>query len=160
MSKIENIPCLDANNLDNIFFYLNNHLERNELAELTPEEEKLLLNTTEKVSFLFKQRNVLFDEEYFTILIKKLYPNTILLGGNGEIINYSNIPRQNMVFTFYDFTAILAFIVSIYLLYLSFLQFNQLTCNITGNNIIELSGEIREQLNIAIQSLSGQEFSY
>jgi len=138
MSKIENIPCLDANNLDNIFFYLNNHLERNELAELTPEEEKLLLNTTEKVSFLFKQRNVLFDEEYFIILIKKLYPNTILLGGNGEIINYSNIPRQNMVFTFYDFTAILAFIVSIYLLYLSFLQFNQLTCNITGNNIIEL----------------------
>jgi len=157
---VDIIPCLDKNKFGDVFIYLSEQYDKNEIAELQPNEMEILINACEKLEIFFVSSNISFDRNTFIILIKRLYPNGMMIGGDGEIVDYTNTPRKKIVFTFYDFTAILSFIVSIYLLYLSFIQFNQLTCNITGNNVVELSLEVKQQINQAIKSLSREEFTF
>jgi hypothetical protein len=160
MSGIENNPCIDTTTFDDVVFYLLEHYERNVIADLQEDEMEILTNVSDKIETMYNSFEIDFDKEAFMMLIKRLYPNSIMLGGNGELVDYTNTPSGKMVFNILDFAAIIAFIVSIYLIYLSFIQFNQLSCNITGNNVVELSSEIKEQLSQTIQSLSGQEFAF
>lgn len=152
--------CITMNNFDEVISYLFDHYQRNETAVLDTNEIELLNNVSEKTESIFTSHGIQFNKEGFKTIVERLYPKNIMFGGDEEILDYTNTPRKKMVFSIYDFVAILGLIASIYIIYLSFIQFNEMSCNITGNSIIELPSVVKDQLSESIKSLSGEELSY
>jgi hypothetical protein len=152
--------CVTMNNFDEVMSYLFEHYQRNETAILDTNEIELLNNVSEKINSLFTSQGIQFNKEGFKTHVERLYPKNIMFGGNDEILDYTNVPRKKMVFSIYDFIAILGLIASIYIIYLSFVQFNEMICNITGNSVIELPSIVKDKLSESIKSLSGEELSY
>ena len=152
--------CITINNFDEVISYLFDHYQRNETAILDTNEIELLNNVSEKTESIFTSYGIQFNKEGFKTLVERLYPKNIMFGGDDEILDYTNTPRKKMMFSIYDFVAILGLIASIYIIYLSFIQFNEMSCNITGNSIIELPSVVKDQLSESIKSLSGEELSY
>lgn len=152
--------CVTINNFDQVISYLLDHYQKNKIAMLDTNEIELLNNVSDKIESIFTSQGMQFNKEGFKTLVERLYPKNIMFGGDDEILDYTNTPRKKTVFSIYDFVAILGLISSIYIIYLSFVQFNQMSCNITGNSIIELPSIVKDQLSESIKKLSGEELSY
>lgn len=152
--------CVTINNFDEVISYLLDHYQKNKIAMLDTNEIELLNNVSDKIESMFTSQGIQFNKEGFKTLVERLYPKNIMFGGDDEILDYTNIPKKKIVFSIYDFVAILGLISSIYIIYLSFVQFNQMSCNITGNSIIELPSIVKDQLSESIKKLSGEELSY
>ena len=148
--------CVTINNFDEVISYLLDHYQKNKIAILDTNEIELLNNVSDKIESIFTSQGMQFNKEGFKTLVERLYPKNIMFGGDDEILDYTNTPRKKTVFSIYDFVAILGLISSIYIIYLSFIQFNQMSCNITGNSIIELPSIVKDQLSESIKKMSGE----
>jgi len=158
--------CFNNKSLDEIFINLKEQYDLNNMSNLNEEEILLVNDVSSSLEKIFSKNNISFDKNNFIKLIKRLYPGSSMYGGNDnddEIIDYDytqNNNSKNKIVSIYDLVAILSFILSIYLLYLSFIQFNKLSCDITGNNLLQLSSDIKNQLQQAITSVSNKEITF
>ncbi len=137
----------DMNELGNILLQ---HYNKNIVTTLNQTDETLLNNVAEKLEELSTNNNIIFDKEGFKTFIKKLFVyNLEQFGGDNsdEVEPYFNpTPTYN---TLMDFTALLGFFVSIFLLYLAYENLSQITQGMTGYTPEGIGSEVMEQYNNA-----------
>ena len=147
--------CLTSEEANEIFTYLSEQYNRNEIAELGVEELEVLNQLSDELEKLFLEQNVIFNKEKFILLIKRLYPNDIMLGGDGdEIIDYTNVSRKRQVFNKNDFFGILYFLSGFVLILLSFIRINEGLKNITGTNSVQIAQNMWDSIQTSTNGLS------
>jgi hypothetical protein len=161
MSQSESMEkfCLDTQIMNDVITNLQYQYDKNITATLNEENENLLYSIADKLQLLFQTKNISLDKDKFINLIKKLYPGDQMIGGDDEIVTASPSVKQPGI-NRYDFLAVLAFIVSIYLLYLSYIQLNDLACNLTGSSVVQLSNEFKDQIVKAINNLPREQMPF
>lgn len=137
---------------DKISEFFITHYDKNIETELTPDDQQLLDDVSNKLNELASTQNVNFNKDGFKTLIKKLYVYDFTqFGGEDGIVPYSgkktNPPNK------FDLFAIIILISSIFLLYISFLKFNELSQSVTGMAIDQISEDVKSQVQVAIAKI-------
>jgi hypothetical protein len=147
--------CLTPNDANEIFIYLMQQYNRNEIAEINVEELEVLNNIANELEKLFLEQNVIFNKENFILLMKRLYPNDIMLGGDGdEIIDYTNVSGNKKIFNKNDFFGILYFLSGFVLVLLSFIRINEALKNVTGTNSAQIAQNMMDSIQTSTTGLS------
>ena len=150
--------CLNSTEANSIFTYLLQQYIRNEIAEIDIEEVEILNKISNELEKLFLEQNVFFNKANFILLIKRLYPNDIMMGGDGdEIVDYTNVPRRKRVFNKNDFFGILYFLSGFVLILLSFIRINEGLKNITGTNSSQIAQNLWDSIKTSTDGLSAQQ---
>jgi len=145
---------LTNNDLEKMSDLLMQHYDKNLETVLEKEDERMLDELATKLNKLAKGEKVKFNKEGFKTFIRKLFVYDLLKfgGDDGEdVVPYSkknkNAPNK------YDFLAIVMFIASIFILYISFLKFKDLTENVSGMSVGEISSDIQSQVTDAVNKI-------
>lgn len=147
--------CLTPNDTNEIFIYLTQQYNRNEIAEIDVEELEVLNKIANQLEKLFLEQNVAFDKENFILLMKRLYPSDIMLGGDGdEIIDYTNVSGKKKIFNKNDFFGILYFLSGFVLVLLSFIRINEGLKNVTGTNSAQIAQNMWDSIQTSTTGLS------
>lgn len=145
--------CLTPNDTNEIFIYLIQQYNRNEIAEMDVEELEVLNKIANQLEKLFLEQNVVFNKENFILLMKRLYPSDIMLGGD-EIIDYTNVSVKKKIFNKNDFFGILYFLSGFVLVLLSFIRINEALKNVTGTNSAQIAQNMMDSIQTSTTGLS------
>jgi hypothetical protein len=153
-----NKNCLTTNELKNelekMSDLLMQHYNKNVETTLNSDDETFLNEIATKLNELAKGEKIKFNKEGFKTFIRKLfvYDFSKFGGDDGdELVPYSK--KNKMAPNKYDFLAIVMFIASIFILYISFLKFKDLTENVSGMSLGEISSDIQTQVQDAITKI-------
>lgn len=128
------------NTYKQLFTILLNRYNRNIVANLTSEEEMYLDDVLNNLNDVFvKVFDNTIDKDRVKMIIKRMYvPNRISVGGSDVETQIIQRPRENrstMAKITADFLSIVGLIVSILLLYAVYIKFNNLLCEVVGQDI-------------------------
>lgn len=140
----------NKNDINQLCSLLLQHYNKNIVTTLNNQEETLLNNVADKLEELSKNNNIEFNKEGFKTFIKKLYVNNLNQSGGDDADDVVPYFNPNPTFnTLMDFTALLGFFVSVFLLYLAYENLSQITQGLTGYSPEGVGSEVMEQFNNA-----------
>jgi len=147
--------CLTSNDANEILIYLLQQYNRNEIAEIGVEELEVLDKIANELEKLFLEQNVIFNKENFILMMKRLYPSDIMLGGDGdEIIDYTNVSARKKIFNKNDFFGILYFLSGFVLILLSFIRINEGLKTVTGTTSAQIAQNMWDSIQTSTTGLS------
>lgn len=147
-------PVELKNDLHEMSDLLMQHYDKNMETVLEKEDETFLNEVSLKLNELAKGEKVKFNKDGFKTFIRKLFVYDLLKfgGDDGEnVVPYSK--KNKKMPNKYDFFAIVMLIASIFILYISFLKFKDLTENVSGMSMSEISSDIQTQVTDAITKI-------
>lgn len=128
-------------------------LDLNIVADLDTEEQAFLDDVSNKLNKLLQSQNINFNVGAFKNLVKKMYSKNSQLGGDDEVVPYDNQQESKKTFTRYDFFAIVALLVSIFLFWIAFVKMNQISVNTTGLSLSDVPPQLVKDVETAVQQV-------
>jgi hypothetical protein len=162
-------PCYTIlqykSDLDKLGNILLERYNKNIETALNEEDETLLNNVAEQLELLSRNNGIEFNKDKFKNFVKRLFVYDFTQFGGGphnQIVPagaFSNrrdsSSRANSVYSTnrYDFFAIIAFAVGIFIMYISFVKFNELSKSVIGMDIASASEDVKLQIQEALSEI-------
>ena len=134
------------------------HYNKNIETKLNEQDEALLENVADKLEELSTNNGIQFNKEGFKTFIKRVFVYDFeQFGGDppDQVVPYSNRSSSYSTTSYIiaDFTALLGFFVSLFLLYLAYQNLSQITQRLTGATPAGIGQEVMDQYNIALEDV-------
>jgi hypothetical protein len=134
------------------------HYNKNIETKLNEQDQALLENVADKLEELSTNNGIQFNKEEFKSFIKRVFVYDFTqFGGDplDEVVPYSNRSSSYSTTTYIlaDFTALVGFFLSLFLLYLAYENLSQLTQRLTGATPTGIGQEVMDQYNSTLEEL-------
>ena len=147
----ERCKIITESDIDTIFSFFDNALNSEQLAEIESGELKFIKQNSEILKKKFAQFGVTFNELKFMKLVQSILgsmPPSQRGGANEEVD-----VRGKKSFVRYDLYAIVALLVSVFILFLAYLQLHQMSLDTTDRTPAQLTMDLGESIKETIASV-------